>query len=245
MHALTEQLLELRDGQPVDSGIVNHVELCERCSQELKLLRKHKEALRELPQLAPSPQVFAQLSERLANEQNAGARPRRHQPLQWATAAAIVAALALWLVPGPADVEDGLTQIAQQPSAQTEAVAAAGEPVQSRVSAVDIALRDELLGRSSALEAVAGQLATLGTMPPSTSTDEALIALEAQLAVLDYNLSALQIDQYVPAELNAMLSRRVKTLENIVGVQRAELARQGYHGFQVMTASNLEEEQTW
>ncbi|MFK8030721.1 MAG: hypothetical protein AB8G18_10815 [Gammaproteobacteria bacterium] len=252
MHATSEQLLDIRDGQPVDSDVLSHVELCEKCSHTLKLMQWNKQALVDLPQLAPSPQVFAQLSERLANEQNTKLSPTRREPLQWAAAAAIVAALALWLVPG--DVNYEAPQVADSTEisrpelivpAQARSTAATVEKLQPRVSPNEIALRDELLGRSSALEAVAAQLAELGTMRTSGSTNEALTALEAQLALVDYNLGAVQIDQYVPAELNVMLTRRVNTLENIVRVQRAELARQGYHGFQVMTASNIAEEQTW
>lgn len=241
MHATTEQLIELRDGIPIDATLLSHVDLCEACSHELRSLRETREALLALPQLSPSPRTFELLSERLASERETGrSSAQRNRPLRWAAAAALVAALALWLV--PRDANDGLTQIAQTPPA-TEAGSLAGQ--QPLVASDDLALRDELLDRSAALEAVAVQLATLGSSEPSDSTDDALAALEAQLALVDYNLSAAQIDQYEPAELNTLLTRRVNTLEDIVGVQRAELARQGYHGFQVMTASNIEEDQTW
>ncbi len=239
MHVKIEQLLEMRDGAPVDSAAIRHVELCDSCSRQFKQLHKSRQALLDLPQLAPSPQVFAQLSKRLVNERRAYAPRRRAQPLQWAVAATVVVALALWMVPQSTDrqaIEKALTPVAQEGGVSRSA------PI---VAAVDSVKRDELLGRSAALEAVAEQLALLGTGEPSSSTDEALTALEAQLALVDYNLNAAQIDQYVPTELNALLTRRVNTLENIVGVQRAELARQGYHGFQVMTASNIEENQTW
>jgi hypothetical protein len=240
MHATTEQLIELRDGTPIDATVLNHVDLCEACSQELRSLRERRLALQALPQLSPSPRSYELISAAVATRRESGHRPaQRPRPLQWAAAAAVVAALALWLV--PRNPEDGMTQVAQIPPAAV----AQSSTGQQRVTAEDLVLRDELLDRSAALEAVAVQLATLGSSEPSASTDDALSALEAQLALVDYNLSAAQIDQYKPTELNALLQRRVNTLEDIVGVQRAELARQGYHGFQLMTAANFEEDQTW
>ena len=243
MHANIEQLLEMRDGAPVDSAAIRHVELCDSCSRQFKQLHRNRQALLDLPQLAPSPQVFALLSERLVSERRAYAPRRRAQPLQWAVAASVVAALALWMVPQSMDrqaIDKALTQVAQE--ARVASPVARTTPI---VAAVDTVKRDELLQRSAALEAVAEQLALLGKAEPSSSADEALSALHTQLALVDYNLSAAQLDQYLPTELNALLTRRVSTLENIVGVQRAELASQGYHGFQVMTASSIEEDQTW
>ncbi len=240
MHATTEQLIALRDGAPIEAAVVQHVELCEACSHELKLIRDRKRALQELPQLQPSPGTFEQISARFASERNTTQTSRSdHGPLRWAVAAAVVAALALWMI--PRDVNDGLTQTAQTVPA-TGAVDAGEEQL---VASAVIARQQDLLDRSQALEAVAEQLATLGSSESSISTNDALSALEAQLALVDYNLNAAQIDQYNPAELNVLLARRVDTLEHIVGVQRAELARQGYHGFQVMTAANFEEDQTW
>ncbi len=240
MHATTEQLIELRDGVPIDATVLEHVDLCEACSHAFRSLRERKMALQALPQLLPSPRTFELFSERLASERETGrSSTQRNRPLQWAVAAALVAALALWLV--PQDTNDSLTQVAKT-LPTTVAGSSAGQQL---VTSEDMTLRDELLDRSAALEAVAVQLATLGSSEPSASTDDALTALEAQLALVDYNLSAAQIDQYKPAELNTLLTRRVNTLEDIVGVQRAELARQGYHGFQVMTASNFAEDQTW
>ncbi len=241
MHATTEQLLDIRDGTPVDSAVLGHVELCGSCSRELRQFRLNQQALLELPVLAPSPQVFSQLEQRIEDEKRARLSNRRIQPVQLAVAATVVAALALWMVPRDMDserIEGELNRVAQQnvPSTTQSAPVLVND---------EVAQREELLQRSASLEAVAEQLALMGTVAPSNATDEALSALEARLALVDYNLSAAQIDQYAPTELNELLARRVSTLENIVGVQRAELARQGYHGFQVMTASNVEEDQTW
>lgn len=233
MHATTEQLLELRDKRPIDATLAGHVEICGRCSDQLRQLEKHRQALLDLPQLAPSPQVFEQLTQRLEQEQ-AAQKAAQRQPLRFAAAAAVVAALALWLIPrAHVPVEP---VVANAPSQTPAATAASVERIDR--------LSEALLERGAMLEAVMAQLSTMGSAP-SSSTSDALNALETQLALVDYNLNAAQIDQYRPAELNSMLARRVDTLENMVGVQRAELARQGYHGFQVMTASNFEEEQTW
>lgn len=240
MHATTEQLLDLRDQRPIDSALMQHVELCERCSCQLRQLRERKQALIDLPQLAPSPQVFAQLSERLANEP-----VRRNKPplLGIAAAAVAVAAIALWMVPTQLNPPAG--ELASLPLESQNPPAAYAPAAPAGLVAAAATVRDELVERSAALEAVSAQLADIGAAGSSSGTEEALSALETQLALVDYNLNAAQIDQYVPDEVNRLLARRVNTLENIVSVRKAELARQGYHGFQVMNASTIEEEQTW
>lgn len=67
MHARIDQLLSIRDGEPVDAGIAQHVPACTRCAAELRRLVRQGEALRRLPQHA-APDVWSRLGERARSQ---------------------------------------------------------------------------------------------------------------------------------------------------------------------------------
>jgi anti-sigma factor RsiW len=49
MHAHTEQLLTLRDGEPIDARVARHVAECPTCLRELDRLKQMQSALRAMP----------------------------------------------------------------------------------------------------------------------------------------------------------------------------------------------------
>ena len=49
MHAHTDQLLSLRDGEPVDARVVRHVAGCPSCQRDLECLKQMQGELRSLP----------------------------------------------------------------------------------------------------------------------------------------------------------------------------------------------------
>ena len=60
MHARIDQLLSLRDGEPLDSIVSEHVTACPRCTAELQQLSRQRAALRSLPQYT-APDVWSQV----------------------------------------------------------------------------------------------------------------------------------------------------------------------------------------
>ena len=86
MHARIDQLLSLRDGEPVEAEVRLHVQQCAHCLAEAALLAKARARLQALPALEPRPDQFAQIAERAA------ASPARR--LRFGVAAAAVAIVA-------------------------------------------------------------------------------------------------------------------------------------------------------
>lgn len=83
MHARIDQLLSLRDGEPVDAGIAIHVRQCAECAAELQRVAVHRRAMQALPSLA-TPDVWPAVHSRLQSAQRLVARSR------WAAGLAIL-----------------------------------------------------------------------------------------------------------------------------------------------------------
>lgn len=93
MHASIEQLLSLRDGEPVAAEVTAHVAGCGLCSRELTRLRRLRAGLRSLPDWdPPAPRSLPLRS---------GGRLRRPAAgLALAASLAGAAVLGVWLMPG-------------------------------------------------------------------------------------------------------------------------------------------------
>jgi len=57
MHARIDQLLSLRDGEPVDAAVERHLAECHPCAVELSRLRQMQQRLQQLDSFAPPPRV--------------------------------------------------------------------------------------------------------------------------------------------------------------------------------------------
>lgn len=96
MHACIDQLLNLRDGEPVAADIAMHVESCAVCTGELARLRRTRQQLQSLPMPEPPVDGWEQVSAHLARHPQS-----RRQRLTFATVAsvaAVAAALLIWHV---------------------------------------------------------------------------------------------------------------------------------------------------
>ena len=93
MHPSTEDLLSVRDGEPLDAA---RATACERPEHapELERLRRVREALRALPELAPPDGVL----QRTFEAERAAPRSFRRRALAGAGVAAAVAAVALFVI---------------------------------------------------------------------------------------------------------------------------------------------------
>jgi hypothetical protein len=96
MHARIDQLLSLRDGEPVAADIAAHVESCAVCTGELGRLDRTRQQLQSLPMTEPPADAWMQINARLAQRSN----PLRHRMAFTAAAGvvAIAAALLVWRV---------------------------------------------------------------------------------------------------------------------------------------------------
>ncbi len=86
MHASIDELLSLRDGEPLAAVTQVHIEDCQVCAARLRELMQRQQSLRELPQPAVPAIDFSSIQSRAATLQQTRLQTR----YRWAAAAAIV-----------------------------------------------------------------------------------------------------------------------------------------------------------
>jgi hypothetical protein len=84
MHADIQQLLSLRDGEPVDADVMRHVEHCAVCGGELARLSRMQSRLQVLPPIDPPAMTWERIDVRM--REASSPQPRR---VPWAIAAAV------------------------------------------------------------------------------------------------------------------------------------------------------------
>ena len=214
MHARIDQLLSVRDREPVDATVHAHLEQCVSCSAQLGEITRTTEQLRALPQLEPPKLAWEQIASRLPGT-------RAPRPL-WRSRSAL-AAVAVGVV--------GLTiAVNQWRELQTAPVTATQSQSQAQsVSAMQPALkfqdaaasRAQLIQRSRELEEVLQYL----PQRPSVQRPGLAItvdAIEERVQWLDWRLS-----EPPEAELNDEQSRvlwreRVTLMDSLVKLRYAE-----------------------
>ena len=212
MHATTEQLLSLRDGEPVPAGVAAHVDGCAHCARELVRLGQARDGLRRLPRLEPPPSAWQEVLLRAAPSpvSPAAGRYRPRPAVPAALAASAVLALALLLATG--ERETG----APLPGTTTDLVASTPAPA----SSVNGAAMPELVERSRRLESA---LRAMPAAPRVTRTGTALAVAELQDGIfeIDSRLSARDIG---PEHEQALWRQRVDLMDALMQVRYAELA---------------------
>jgi hypothetical protein len=229
MRASLEELLSIRDGEPVDAAVRAAVEESAEDRAELERLKRYRAALRELPELEPPPAAWERVRA-AAGEPGRTRFERRHWYGGAALAAsiALVAVLALSLrlggdaLPGAdAPLAAGETMPAGgasidplAPSGQAGEVAEAGEAGEAR----DVGMAS-LLARSRRLEAALDALPQRPRLT-SASTAGTIAELEDRIALIDYRLAeGVALSE---AEQEALWRERVELMETLVKVRYAQ-----------------------
>jgi hypothetical protein len=204
MHARLDELLNLRDGAPVDAALHAHVRDCADCSARLAATVELRERLRALPPArALRADGWAALEARL---DAVHARRRRLARLAPLAAAASIAALALFA---------GLRWPERDTPTVDAAASAAREPGPSQAAALA-----ELQARSQALEAV---LAALPSRPSigRAATTLPIDSLEAQVQWLDHELTLADADGRSP-QAEQLWRDRVEVMSSLVQLRYVE-----------------------
>ena len=203
MHARIDQLLSLRDGEPVDADVRAHVQHCATCLAEATALVDARSRLQTLPSFDPPAIAFDGIASR-------GAQSRHRRPaLAWAAAvSAAVIAIAAFIV-----VRDAThpPQTVALPKTTT-VVPQASDPEMQRLIAQSREL-DELLHYLPDRPQV--QRASLGATVDSI--EERIQMLDLQLA---YGSDAGLDDQ----QARRLWSERVELMDSLVKVRYAESA---------------------
>jgi hypothetical protein len=209
----TEDLLSVRDGEPVDGDLEARILRDAGSARELARLERVQRALRALPELAPPPGVFS----RVTAEVSASPPPRRAFPRSAAAgiaAAGVLAVLAAALfvrAPDPPlsagdsaapGIEDGAPNLA------------AGEP----------APYAPLIAESALLER---RLAELRARPRlmNAGTAGTIAGLEDTIAALDAELTFAAAEDVDPRQREALWRERVDVMHALLQVRYAQSER--------------------
>ncbi|HEY8520870.1 MAG TPA: hypothetical protein VIN61_12370 [Gammaproteobacteria bacterium] len=215
MRARIEDLLTLRDGEPIDATLREALLADPESRAEIERLEAVRAALRSLPDLEPPPGAWERIAARAAPEDRPG-RPLLRLFAGGALALA-VAAMALWLVarstpgedPPPALIVagDGATAPRSQPLAF-------GQP--SYVS---------LIERSARLEQVLAQMREQQRPVISGATASTIAGLEDRIILIDEQLTLGAAEGMRPEEREALWRQRVDLMNALVHVRMAQSAR--------------------
>jgi len=214
MHANTDQLLSLRDGEPVEPAVNAHVEDCERCRLEIDRHRLIREILRDLPAVEPPTDLWRTVA---VTSVAPSPVPRFH----WASAVAIAASfllgLALMMRIGGDGADPSLAPLETTPAATVSSLVEPGNGVSLAA----------LQTRSRKLEALRA------AMPRQPKVERAGTAmtiadLEDRIALVDLRLHAADALGLTEAQRHALWKERVNLMQSLVQVEYARLQGPGY-----------------
>lgn len=205
MHADTQQLLALSDGEPVAESADRHVRSCEHCQRELERLQRLRARLRALPPVAappPSPRVLAARSPALTS--------RRSLWISVAASVALAALTAIYVAPRDATA----------PAVREPVAAAPTNP-------------DSLPVRSAALEREwrslrrhVGAVRRVGYETGTARIKAQILALDARNFIAPVGTTGMPADNY--------WSQRVRLLDSLVDIERAELLTNGDGDYRIV-----------
>jgi hypothetical protein len=221
MHPSTEDLLKVRDGEPMDAAAAD---LCAKPEhmREVERLHRVRDALRDLPEIVPPAGVW----ERVVTSElmpSSGERPRL-QAAVGAGIAAAVAAAALLLVAGPRESTDTPPAVSIAPIADTPSAPAL--PLQQSPPLVQPSYAS-LVEESARLDQV---LRNISYQRPvmNASTAGTIVGLEDRIAFIDEQLTYGAARGLGPRQRGALWGERVELMNALVYVRLAQAQRTGF-----------------
>ena len=212
MHIRTEDLLKIRDGEPVDAKIRVAVDSDDQLKADLDYLQETQNALQSLPALDPPSGIWESIAETSFDSSNSSARQWPLRSMIAATLAAVVV-LAVIRSPQPPDFSETIletnTEIADADSIQRAATST----------------YDSLVAESEDLER---QLNQIGYQPKliSAGTMSTIVSLEDEIALLDAQLMYARTLQ--PMQTEALWETRVGLMDALVNVRYTHSQLSGF-----------------
>ncbi|MGH8496840.1 MAG: hypothetical protein ACREVN_11965 [Gammaproteobacteria bacterium] len=205
MHARIDELLSLRDGEPVGADTARHVAACVACGGEVHRLRDVRSRLRALPGESRPPATWEAISAR-AYPASTGRSSRRLAAFGSAASVLFVAVATAWLLR----------------NSPVEAPA-----VESVAQADDGELQPELVRRSMELE---NALRALDHQPGIVrgSTAGTIAEIEDRIALVDYQLNYAAGGQLTDIQSARLWQQRVDLLNSLVQVRYAQAHQVAY-----------------
>jgi hypothetical protein len=209
MHASIEQLIGLRDEEPVSVEVQQHVRGCAQCAAALNGLLAARERVSGLADPSPSPDAWQRIV--MASERSA--RRRRWLPVAGMGVAASAAAVAVLLMNLHLAQPQG-----QMDLAVTPAVAAKPADV------------NQLMAQSRYLERAVLRLDNHADhMVVSAGTASTIAALEDRIALVDYEINSTSgsgVGNEDP-HVAQLWKQRVDLLQSLAAVRYAQVADAG------------------
>jgi hypothetical protein len=212
MHARIEQLLSIRDADPVDAAIAEHVAQCPICSGQLHDLVRLRERLQGLQQLDPPGSSWQRIQAQLERSS-----PSKRNPLLGhAVAAAVVVGIASTLIAG--------VMVSKHTAQPQIASAPAGGAANVSDDAKHVA---DLVAQSQHLDDL---LQALPERPriERVSTAATIDTIEERIQWLDFQLSATPAPQISDAQARRLWRERVELMDSLVKVRYAEAGRASF-----------------
>ena len=211
MHASLEQLIGLRDEEPVALEVQEHVSGCELCARILNELAVMPEALTHLADPLPPAGAWERIS---AAGHKRSIPVRRWLPAAGAgLVASVVAALVL--------LNPGLRMQGTADAPQTTVTGATG----AASAPADIGV---LQAQSQYLErAVLDLNGHTDGMPVSADTATTVAALEDRIALVDYEINSASARDTHNPDLAQLWKQRVDLLQSLAAVRYAQVADRG------------------
>ena len=208
MHASLEQLMSLRDEEPVALEVQEHVRGCEACARILNELAAARDGLAGLADPLPPPEAWARIAAAAAEQRG---MPRR----RWlaATGVALAASVAAAVV-----LVNPALRTAGTKDAPTTTVA-------GTATATDI---NQLQAESRYLErAVLNLNGNAEGMPMNADTASTVAALEDRIALVDYEINSASTRATGSPDLALLWKQRVDLLQSLAAVRYAQVADRG------------------
>lgn len=213
MHANTEQLLSVRDGESVSPEIRAHLEGCDNCRRRLRDLEEVRARLRSLPAVEPPRDLWRTVAVGSVEQ------PARHG-FHWGSGLAIAASfvLGLALLMRVGDQDDP-----SRAPLETTPPATVSELVASDNAANLTALQT----RSRKLEALRAAIPRQPQVERA-GTAMTIAELEDRIALVDVRLRAADALGLTEAQKHALWKERVNLMQSLVQVEYARLQRPRY-----------------
>ena len=212
MHANTEQLLSLRDGDPVSADIMEHAKTCPECHREIARLERVRDALRALPEVEPGVNLW----ETVAVGSLDRSTPTR---FHWASVVAIAASFVMGVALMTRLQQSG-DDVGPIPLETTPAATVAGS-----IPAVDRSMPALQLS-SRRLETLRAALPRRGGVERA-ATAMTIAELEDRIALVDLKLNNADALGLTIAQERILWRERVNLMQSLVQVEYALLQNPG------------------
>jgi hypothetical protein len=218
MYPSIENLLKIRDGEPIDAEALAYIEADMSAREELQRLRQTQQALKDLPEIKPPEGVWESIAAAVDSEAAQPERINWRWPLRGVIAAS-VAVLALLLVARepevPALLETGPTTIVGETAPTNRVEAIVGTPSYA-----------SLVAESARLDHALGSI-TYQPRVVRGSTASMIAMLEDRVAVLDDRLMMANQLNLTPEQRRALWQQRVDNMNALVFTRYAQAQRFG------------------